>query len=202
MQFSSNSYPAELMEKFRTLASCFGSTSRPKYEIVHDWHPWIQIPRGHLPIELIQFAPDNCPNARIRDYQWAIFVPSWGCGVGNYYQVGGNQETGYLTQHIVDKLHPKFFEQKGAHLVGWVHPHYVEVLEKHFASVPIQKRSSDWIGQTWVVEALRGLNEPYLYAVQMDHDQLVRQMKIVAHAWDEGMRERGCLVESATEDGV
>ncbi|KAG6371743.1 hypothetical protein JVT61DRAFT_9093 [Boletus reticuloceps] len=60
------------------------------------------------------------------------------------------------------------------------------VLSRRISLVPIQQGRSDWNCQTWVVEALRGLNQPHMYAVQMDHAQWFQQMAIVEKAWDVG----------------
>ncbi|KAF8122849.1 hypothetical protein EV363DRAFT_1181635, partial [Boletus edulis] len=38
-------------------------------------------------------------------------------------------------------------------------------LETHFSLVPIHQGRPDWNCQTWVVEALRGLNQSHLWDV-------------------------------------
>ncbi|KAG6379542.1 hypothetical protein JVT61DRAFT_10041 [Boletus reticuloceps] len=66
-------------------------------------------------------------------------------------------------------------------------PSELGALEMHFSLVPIHRGRPDWNCQTWVVEALRGLNQSYMYAVQMGYAQWFQQMGIVERAWDVGL---------------
>jgi hypothetical protein len=106
--------------------------------------------------------------------------------VGNFYEIGGSLQTGYFTQHVVHNRHSKWEQEKGTHLIGWVAPSYLETLETHFSLVPLQQGRAEWNCQTWAVEALRGLNQQHMYAVQMDYSQWFRQMQIVEEAWNAG----------------
>jgi hypothetical protein len=165
-------------------AASLGPTPKPEYNMVH---PWVQVPSGHLPIRIVQFARGDRSNGRVRLHHWAIFIQtSSRRGAGNFYEIGGSLQTGYFTQHVVHNRHSKWEQEKGAHLIGWVAPSYLEALETHFSLVPIQQGRPDWNCQTWVVEALRGLNQQHMYAVQMDYSQWFRQMQIVEEAWNAG----------------
>ena len=169
-------------------AASLGPTSKPEYKILHESHSWIQVPPGHLPIRIAQFARGDRSDGKHRLYHWAIFIPtSASRGVGNFYEIGGSLQTGYFTQHVINNRHSKWdSEEKGSHLVGWVAPSYLATLETHFSLVPIQQGRPDWNCQIWVVEALRGLDQSHMYAVQMDLGQWFRQMEIVAKAWEVG----------------
>ncbi|KAF8550013.1 hypothetical protein OG21DRAFT_519200 [Imleria badia] len=173
------------MAVYKAYAASLGPAPKPQYRVVHNWY---QVPPGHLPIRIAQFSRGDRSDGRTRLHHWAIFVPtSSRRGVGNFYEIGGSLQTGYFTQNVVNNRHPKWEkDERGTHLVGWVAPEYLGTLETHFSLVPIQQGRPDWNCQTWVVEALRGLNQPHMYAVQMDYAQWFQQMAIVEKAWDVG----------------
>ncbi|KAG8216314.1 hypothetical protein J3R82DRAFT_6381 [Butyriboletus roseoflavus] len=103
-------------------------------------------------------------------YHWAIFIP-----------------TSTRRGHVVHNRHAKWDkDDKGTHLVGYVAPSYLEALETHLSLVPIQQGRPEWNCQTWVVEALKGLNHAQMYAVQMDYGKWVEQMEILEAAWNVG----------------
>ncbi|KAH0834710.1 hypothetical protein J3R83DRAFT_10258 [Lanmaoa asiatica] len=94
---------------------------------------------------------------------------------------------GTLPSTVVNNRHTKWdHDERGTHLVGYVAPSYLETLEAHFLLVPIQQGRANWNCQTWVVEALKGLNHAQMYTVQMDYCQWVQQMEIVEAAWNVG----------------
>lgn len=205
-----SSYPPELMATFRgkfnpspslfhivdpflvspstAYAASLGPTPQPEYKILHHSHSWIQVPTGYLPIRIAQFYRGNRSTGEKKLYHWAIFIPtSTRRGVGNYYEIGGSLQDGYFTQHVVHNRHAKWDkDEKGTHLVGYVAPSYLEALETHFSLVPIQQGRPDWNCQTWVVEALKGLNHAQMYAVQMDYGKWIEQMEILEDAWNVG----------------
>ena len=169
-------------------AASLGPTPKPEYKAVHKWHPWIQVPPGYLPIRIAQFSRGLRSTGENRLYHWAIFIPtSTRRGVGNYYEIGGSLQEGYFTQHVVHNRHGMWDkDEKGTHLVGYVSPDYLSALETHFSLVPIKQGRPDWNCQTWVVEALKGLNNPQMYAVEMDYGQWYQQMEILEAAWNVG----------------
>ncbi|KAG6379599.1 hypothetical protein JVT61DRAFT_10106 [Boletus reticuloceps] len=183
-----NSYPPELVATYNAYAASLGPTPKPEYPILHGQHPLIQVPAGHLPIKIAQFSRGDHSDGRVRLHHWAIFIPtSARRGVGNFYEIGGSLQTGYFNQQVVNNRHLKWDkDERGSHLVGWVAPSALGALETHFSLIPIQQGRPDWNCQTWIVEALRGLNQPYMYAVQMDYAQCFQQMAIVEKAWDVG----------------
>ncbi|KAG8214218.1 hypothetical protein J3R82DRAFT_11013 [Butyriboletus roseoflavus] len=182
-----SSYPPELMAIFRAYAASLGPTPEPEYNILHHWHPWIQVPPGYLPIRIAQFYRGNQSTGEKKPYHWVIFIPtSTTRGMGNYYEIGGSLQDGYFTQHVHSR-HVKWDkDEKGTHLVGYVAPSYLETLKTHFSLVPIQQGGPDWTSQIWVVDALKGLNHAQMYAVQMDHSKWVEQMEILEAAWEVG----------------
>ncbi|KAG6379545.1 hypothetical protein JVT61DRAFT_10044 [Boletus reticuloceps] len=180
-----SSYSPDLMAAYKAYAASLGSTPKPEYPVSHGQH---QVPAGYLPIRIAQFSRGDRPDGRVRLHHWAIFIPtSTRRGVGNFYEIGGSLQTGYFTQQVVNNRHPKWDkDERGSHLVGWVAPSYLGSLETHLSLVPIQQGRPDWNCQTWVVEALRGLNQSHMYAVQTDYTQWFQQMAIVEKAWDVG----------------
>ncbi|KAN0085699.1 hypothetical protein V8E55_006833 [Tylopilus felleus] len=183
-----SSYTPELMAVYKAYAASLGPTPKPGYTIVHERHAWIQVPPGHLPIKIAQFSRGERSDGHSRLHHWAIFIPtSTRRGVGNFYEIGGSLQSGYFTQHVINKRHPKWDrDEKGTHLVGWVAPDHLAALETRIALISIHQGRPDWNCQTWVVEALKGLNQPHMYAVQMDHAQWYQQMALVEKAWEVG----------------
>ena len=169
-------------------AASLGPSPKPQYPIMHEHHPDIYVPAGHLPIRIAQFSRGDRSDGRNRLLHWAIFIPtSTKRGVGNFYEIGGSLQTGYFTQQVVNNRHSKWDkDERGSHVVGWVAPDYLGALDSHFSLVPIQQGRPDWNCQTWVIEALRGLNQPHMYAVQMEYAQWFQQMSIVEKAWEVG----------------
>ncbi|KAF8545875.1 hypothetical protein OG21DRAFT_1502138, partial [Imleria badia] len=149
-------YPPEIMDSVRDYAAHLAPTPPPEYEVVH---APIQPPRYTLPIRIVQFTQgDNRPP------HWALFIPTSPTrGVGNFYENVGTLRTGYVLRYVVHARHPRWdSDERGSHLVGWVAPAFLDTLDRHFAGVRGQA------GQAWVVAALRGLNQPQMYAVQME----------------------------------
>ena len=169
-------------------AESLGQTPKPEYTVVHKSQPYIQVPPGYLPIRVAQFTRGTRPTGETRLNHWAIFIPtSTQRGVGNYYEIGGSLQEGYFTQHVVHNRHAKWDRnERGTHLVGYVVPEFLAAFETHISLVRVQQGRPDWNCQTWVVEALKGLNHPHMYAVQMDYKQWCEQMEILEVAWNSG----------------
>ncbi|KAG6379554.1 hypothetical protein JVT61DRAFT_10054 [Boletus reticuloceps] len=115
------------MAIFRTYAAGLGLTQKLQkhtYRVLHERHPWIQAPAGHLPIKIVQFSRGGHSDGHNRLHHWAIFIPkSTKRGVGNFYEISGSLQSGYFTQHVVNNRHPKWDQdERGSHLVGWVAP--------------------------------------------------------------------------------
>jgi hypothetical protein len=116
-----------LCTRHTAYAASLGPTPKPEYKVVHESNSWIQVPPGHLPIRIAQFARGDRSDGKHRLHHWAIFIPtSTRRGVGNFYEIGGSLQTGYFTQHVVHNRHSKWEQEKGAHLIGWVAPSYLE----------------------------------------------------------------------------
>ena len=159
-------------------AASLAPTPSPAYKIVHTWHHWIQVPTGHLPIYVSQFDRGLRSNGEQRPYHWAIVIPtSTRRGFGNFYEIGGSLREGYRLQHVVNNRHLHWADERGMHLAGHVAPEYLEALETRFALILVIQGKLDWNCQTWVVEALQGLNNPRMYVVQVDYGQCTSRWK-------------------------
>ncbi|KAH7888507.1 hypothetical protein F5I97DRAFT_1802748 [Phlebopus sp. FC_14] len=145
----------------------------------------VQVPAGCFPIEVVQFWRGEKAPGRPYPLHWAIFVRT-APGRGNYYQVVGNMDTfaASFTRNV-PLQNPHAW--RGSHLVGWVAPSFLHVLERHFALVPVIRYSREWNCQNWVREALRGVNSPHIYVdVHLSMAGLQTQMCCLLEAWEMG----------------
>ncbi|KIJ67987.1 hypothetical protein HYDPIDRAFT_25439 [Hydnomerulius pinastri MD-312] len=145
----------------------------------------VRVPPGCFPIEVVQFWRGEKAPGRPFPLHWAIFVRTFP-GRGNYYEVVGNTDTFTPTvTHNVPERNPSAW--RGTHVVGFVAPSHLHVLERHLGQVPVVRHCREWNCQNWVYDGLKRLNWENLYTdVHLNMARLQTQMCCLLEAWEMG----------------
>ena len=145
------------------------------------------VPKGHYPIEVVQFWRGEYLTGRPLPLHWAIIVRT-SPQRGNCHEIVGDMHT-YTTQDRFNILLPgeKHKDWRGSHVVGYVSPSRLDQLLDHIALVPVVRQRWTWNCQNWVYDALYGLNHPGLYTdVNMTFGALQTHMCCLLEAWELG----------------
>ncbi|KAF8120221.1 hypothetical protein EV363DRAFT_1374443 [Boletus edulis] len=176
-------YTDEVIDRLNAYALSIPPSPTPSYHLLH---PEVHVPPGCLPIKTIQFFRCDPLARHPKGYHWAIFVPTSPIsGIGHYYEVSGGSPL-YRVRSIINDYSAWRGLERGSHTVGYVLPTMMPNLEAHFALVPVEILKRSWNSQSWVCNALQGLNHPHMFAIGMTLEDLVTQMAIVSAAWEAG----------------
>ena len=152
----------------------------PNYTLVC---PPLHVPKGCLPIQIVQFHHTatiyggSCPN------HWALFVPtSRAPGIGNYYEFI-LRSGAYATQSVFNTALLGRAE-RGSFTVGYLPARLMPILEMWLNLVRTEHIRDCWAPQQWVWEALKTIeHHSDICITKMSWGDLNLQMSYVEAAW-------------------